>query len=102
MWKLAVASPLPPDEAVSRIMVHFSSAGWDVYYIEGAYIAEGPRAYLGVSLLSIVIGILLFIVGAPLLALLAVGVGFWLLSEKHAVALSARALPTLTRRIARL
>jgi hypothetical protein len=86
VWKLAVASPLPPDEAVSRIMVHFSSAGWDVYYIEGAYIAEGPRAYLGISLLSIVIGFFLFILH-PLLTVLSLGVGVWLLSEKHAVAL---------------
>jgi len=86
VWKIAVASSLPPDEAVSSIVKHFSSAGWDVYYVEGAYIAEGPRAYLGVALLSIVIGFFLFVF-SPLLAILAIGVGVWLLGEKHAVAL---------------
>ena len=86
MWKLAVASSLPPDEAVSKIAVHFSSLGWDVYQLEGAYIAEGPHAYLGVGLLSIVVGIFLFVLH-PLLAILAIGVGVWMLSEKHAIAL---------------
>jgi len=87
VWKLAVASSLPPDEAASKIMAHFSSLGWDVYYMEGAYIAEGPYAYLGVGLLLIVAGLLLFMVH-PLLAILifAIGVGV-MLSEKHTIAL---------------
>jgi len=86
VWKLAITSSLPSDEAISKIMVHFSSLGWDVYQMEGAYIAEGPHAYLGVGLLSIAVGLLLFILH-PLLTILAIGVGVWMLSEKHAIAL---------------
>jgi len=86
VWKLAVSSSLSPDEVILRILQHFSSVRWNVYYIEGAYVIEGPHAYLLFSVLSFMIAIIIFFFH-PLLSLIPAIAGALLLGAKHAIAL---------------
>ncbi|MCC6005257.1 MAG: hypothetical protein LM590_13050 [Thermofilum sp.] len=94
MWKVAIASYLPPEEAISRPVVYFSSYGWSIYQVDNVYIAEDGARYLSLSISLVVIGGALLAGGIVVLnpssiaaGLLLLAIGLILLNEKHSIAL---------------
>ena len=94
MWKVAIASYLPPEEAISRPAVYFSSYGWSIYQVDNVYIAEDGARYPSLSISLAVIGGVLLAGGIVVLnpssiaaGLLLLPIGLILLNEKHSIAL---------------
>jgi hypothetical protein len=94
VWKVAIASYLPPEEAISRPAVYFSSYGWSIYQVDNVYIAEDGACYPSLSISLAVIGGVLLAGGIIVLnpssiaaGLLLLPIGLILLNEKHSIAL---------------
>jgi len=94
VWKVAIASYLPPEEAISRPAVYFSSYGWSIYQVDNVYIAEDGARYPSLSISLAVIGGVLLAGGIVVLnpssiaaGLLLLPIGLILLNEKHSIAL---------------
>ena len=89
MRRLIVESPLPREEAVSRMLNFFSLVGWRVDSFGDIYLAEGPRPYLALSVGLILFGVGLMATGLPgaVVGLVLSSVGVVLLTERHALAI---------------